>query len=163
MDNKPGLIPELIIPVGALLFGIYYLSTVWALPFQAKVVGLYVTTGIALLCVVLAIRFARELGAGAKGWSLHGFFADPVTEGRRWGVFAATILFILLMPILGFAVSLFLFVLSTVLLVGGMVRLKAAIIVATCITVISFGIFILFVQVRFPLSVIDRAIMSLVL
>ena len=52
MDKRPGVIPELIIPVGAVLFGIYYLSTVWTLPFQAKVVGLYVTSGIVFLCAI---------------------------------------------------------------------------------------------------------------
>lgn len=163
MDKRPGIIPELIIPVAAVLFGIYYLSTVWSLPFQAKVVGLYVASGIALLCLLLVVRFARELMSGKKSWSFHGFFADPVTEGRRWGVLAATCLFILLMPVLGFVVSIFLFVLSTVLLVGGLTRIKAALVVATSITVISFGVFILFVQVRFPLTAIDEYIKNLVL
>lgn len=163
MDKRPGVIPELIIPVGAILFGLYYLSTVWSLPFQAKVVGLYVTAGIALLCLILAVRFARELKAGEKGWSLNGFFADAVTERRRWGVLAATILFIALMPVLGFALSLFLFVLSTVLLVGGLAKIKAALVVATSITVIAFAVFILFVKVRFPLSIIDDTLKSLVL
>lgn len=163
MDKRPGVIPELIIPVGAILFGIYYLSTVWTLPFQAKVVGLYVTSGIVFLCAILAVRFARELRSGEKSWGLRGFFSDPVTEGRRWGVLLATMLFIALMPILGFALALFLFVLSTVLLVGGKAKVKAAFIVATSITIISFGIFILFVKVRFPLSIIDETIKNLVL
>lgn len=163
MDKRPGLIPELIIPVGAILFGIYYLSTVWTLPFQAKVVGLYVTSGIVFLCAILGVRFARELRSGEKGWSLHGFFSDPVTDGRRWGVLVATMLFIALMPVLGFALALFLFVLSTVLLVGGKAKVKAALVVATSITIIAFGIFILFVKVRFPLSIIDETIKNLVL
>lgn len=163
MDKRPaGLLPELIIPFFAMGFGIYYLSTVWTLPFQAKVVGIYVTSGIFLLCAVLAVRFVRQLMAGKKDLSFHGFLADPATEGRRWGVFAATVLFILLMPVLGFAVALFLFVLSTVLLVGGRERVKAAFIVATSITVIAFSVFILFVQVRFPLSFVDQAILGLV-
>ena len=163
MNNRPGIIPELIIPVGAILFGIYYLSTVWTLPFQAKVVGLYVTSGIALLCLILAVRFVRELRSGKKGWSFNGFFSDPVTEGRRWGVLLATILFIALMPLLGFALSLFLFVFSTVFLIGGRTRIKAAFWVATSITVIAFSVFILFVKVRFPLSIIDETIKNLVL
>lgn len=163
MDKRPGVIPELIIPVGAVLFGIYYLSTVWTLPFQAKVVGLYVTSGIVFLFAILCFRFVRELRSGEKSWGLHGFFSDPVTEGRRWGVLLATMLFIALMPVLGFALALFLFVLSTVLLVGGKAKVKAAFIVATSITIISFGIFILFVKVRFPLSIIDETIKNLVL
>lgn len=162
MDKRPGVLPELVIPVGAILFGLYYLSTVWMLPFQAKVVGLYVTAGIAILCVILGFRFARELRSGEKGWTVNGFFSDAVTERRRWGVLGVTVLFIALMPVLGFALSLFLFVLSTVLLVGGMTKIRAALVVAASITVIAFSIFILFVKVRFPLSAIDEAIRSLV-
>lgn len=163
MDKRPGLIPELIIPVGAVAFGIYYLSTVWALPFQARVVGIYISGAIAFLSLILFIRFARELMSGKKSFGFSGFFSDPVSESRRWGVLLHTILFIALMPVLGFTVALFLFVLGAVLIIGGMSRLKYALIIASSITVIAFSIFILLVRVRFPLSVVDQTIRNWVL
>jgi hypothetical protein len=163
MEKRPGLIPELIIPVGAIAFGIYYLSTVWALPFQAKVVGIYVSAAIAILSLILFVRFARDLMKGRKSLTWNGFFSGPVDEGRRWGVLAASVLFIALMPVLGFTVALFLYVLSTVLLVGGKAKLRAALMMATGITAVGFAIFILFVKVRFPQTAVDEFLKSLVL
>lgn len=163
MSRRPGILPELIIPVGAIAFAIYYLYTVWALPFQAKVVGIYVASAIGLLSLVLFARFAREVFRGTKSLGFAGFFSDPVSEVRRWGILAATCLFIALMPALGFVVSLFLFVLACVLLVGGMERLRAGLIISASLTAIAFAIFILFVKVRFPLSGVDTFLRDLVL
>lgn len=163
MDKGKGLIPELIIPVAAIAFAIYYLSTVWSLPFQAKVVGIYVSGAIGILSLILFVRFARQLMSGRKSLSWHGFFSSPIEEGRRWGVMAATALFILLMPVTGFVVTLFFYVLTTVLMAGGRERLRAALIIATGITTVAFAIFILFVKVRFPLSFVDQFLKSLVL
>lgn len=162
MDKRPGILPELIIPVGSILFAIYYLSTVWTLPFQAKVVGIYVASAIGLLSLALFARFAVELARGKKSLGISGFFSDPVAEGRRWGVLLATVLFIALLPYLGLTVAMFLFVFSTVILIGGKARLRAAFVIATGITVTAFSIFILFVRVRLPLSVVDETLRSLV-
>jgi hypothetical protein len=149
--------------VGAIAFAIYYLSTVWTLPFQAKVVGIYVSGAIGILSLILFVRFGRELRSGAKALSWNGFFSNPVDESRRWGAMLATVLFIALMPVTGFALTLFVYVLTLVLLVGGRTKLKAGMIIATVITVIAFGIFILGVKVRFPQSPIDEFLKSLVL
>lgn len=126
-------------------------------------VGIYVAAAIGVLSLILFVRFAREILSGAKSLGIRGFFDDPVSEGRRWGVLAATCLFIALMPVLGFVLSLFLFVLSTVILVGGMARLKVGLVIAFSMTAVAFGIFILFVNVRFPLSGIDIFLRDLVL
>lgn len=163
MDKRPGLIPELIIPVGSILFAIYYLSTVWELPFQAKVVGIYVSAAIGFLSLILFLRFAGQLARGKKAFNFHGFFSNPVDEGRRWGVMAATILFIALMPVTGFVVTLFAYVFATVILVGGREKVRAALLMSTGITATAFAIFILFVKVRFPQSFVDEFLKSLVL
>jgi hypothetical protein len=163
MEKRPGILPELIIPVGAIAFAIYYLSTVWELPFQAKVVGIYVAAAIGILSLVLFIRFGREIITRRKSLGFHEFFADPVSEGRRWTVLAMTIGFIALMPVVGFVVTIFAFVLSTVIIIGGMERWKAALITATSMTVIAFLIFIVFVKVRFPTTIIDETLKGIFL
>jgi hypothetical protein len=161
MDKRPGIIPELIIPIGTIAFAIYYLSTVWELPFQAKVVGIYVAGAIGILSVLLFIRFGRELILGRKSFGFGGFFSDAVSESRRWGVLALTIGFIALMPILGFVVTIFAFVFSTVIVIGGMERLKAAFFTAFGMTTVAFLVFIVLVQVRFPTNIIDLTLKGL--
>jgi uncharacterized membrane protein YphA (DoxX/SURF4 family) len=163
MEKRPGIIPELIIPVGAIAFSIYYLSTVWELPFQAKVVGIYVATAIGILSLVLFIRFGREVIKGQKSLGFHEFLSDPVSEGRRWTVLAMIIGFILLMPVLGFVVTIFSFVLCTVIIIGGLERWKAALITATSMTIVAFLVFIVFVKVRFPTTIIDETLKGIFL
>ena len=158
MEKRPGLLPELIIPAGAVAFSIYYLSTVWELPFQAKVVGIYVASAIGVLSIILFVRFAREVMRGEKSLGFEGFSSDPVSEWRRWSVLALTIAFIGLMPVLGFVISLFTYVAASVVIIGGMARLKAAIILAATLTAIAFAIFILMVKVRFPISIFDQTL-----
>ena len=163
MEKRTGILPELIIPVGAIAFAIYYLSTVWELPFQAKVVGIYVASAIGILSLVLFIRFAREIITRRKSLGFEGFFSDPVSEGRRWSVLALTIGFIVLMPVLGFVVTIFSFVLSTVVIIGGLQRWRAALITATGMTVAAFLIFIVFVKVRFPTTILDETLKGIFL
>lgn len=163
MEKRPGILPELIIPVGAIAFGIYYLSTVWELPFQAKVVGIYVAAAITALSVVLFIRFGREIWLGQKTWGFAGFFSDPVSEARRWSVLALTIGFIVLMPVLGFVVTIFAFVFSAVIVIGGVQRIKAAFFTALGMTIVAFFVFIVLVKVRFPTNIIDQSLKDLFL
>lgn len=160
-EKRPGILPELVIPIGTIAFAIYYLSTVWHLPFQAKVVGIYVSSAIGILSVLLAIRFTRELIRGRKSLGVAGFFSDGMSEARRWGVLALTVAFILLMPVLGFVVSIFAFVFSTVLVIGGMQRLKAAFFTALGMTTVAFLVFIVLVGVRFPTNIIDQTLKGL--
>ncbi|WP_213685791.1 tripartite tricarboxylate transporter TctB family protein [Roseicyclus sp.] len=158
MEKRPGLLPELIIPVGSIAFGIYYLSTVWELPFQAKVVGIYVAAAIAILSFILFIRFGREIWSGQKSWGIEGFFSDPVSEARRWSVLALTVGFIVLMPVLGFVVTIFAFVFSAVIVIGGVERIKAAAFTALGMTIVAFLVFIVLVKVRFPTNIIDQTL-----
>ncbi len=163
MRDRPGLLPELIIPVFAIGFAIYYLSTVWELPFQAKVVGVYVSGAIGILSLILCIRFAREIISGAKALNWNGFLSAPQHETRRWATLVATVLFIGLMPVLGFALTLFVYVFVLVILVGGMQRLRQAFVISGILTATAFAVFILFVKVRFPQSIIDETLKALVL
>lgn len=161
MDKRPGLLPELIIPIGTIAFAIYYLSTVWDLPFQAKVVGIYVASAIGILSFLLVIRFGREIMTGAKSLGFAGFFSVPTSEARRWGVLALSSGFILLMPVLGFVVTIFAFVFSTVIVIGGMERLKAAFFTALGMSTVAFFVFLVLVQVRFPTNIIDQTLKGL--
>jgi hypothetical protein len=73
---------------------------------------------------------------------------------------AAAVLFILGMLMVGFTVALFLFVAVTIVIIGGLPRAPVALATATAITVIAFLVFIVMTRTRFPLGVVDRAILG---
>jgi len=160
MRDKPGILPELLIPLISVGFAAYYVSTVWNLPFQARVVGVFVGSGIAILSVLLFLRFAYEVVKGEKSISFDRFFSAPEFEYKRYGLVISTVAMLLLMPYFGFTLTLFLYVLVNVLMLGGFGKAGIALMTATGITLIAFLVFIWLVRTRFPLSVIDRTLLG---
>jgi hypothetical protein len=160
MSEKPGILPELIIPIASVAFALYYMSTVLELPFQAKLVGVSLTFGLILLTLILFVRFVLEIRRGEKEISFNGFFSSAEFEAKRFSVLGMTILFIAMMPFLGFAAALFLFIFGNIIILGGIRRVGLAVVTATTLTAIGFSVFILAVGVRFPLSVLDRTLLG---
>lgn len=160
MHDRPGILPELVIPIGGLLFSLYYVSTVQDLPFQARVVGVYISVALFALALLLFIRFVRDVIAGRRSLGVQGFLSRTDVEMKRWLVFGSALLLVVLMPIFGFVLSLFLFVATTAFIIGGVARLPMAVLTATVLTSIAFGVFIVLVEVRFPLSEIDRTLLA---
>jgi len=59
--KKETLGADLIIPVGTILFAVYYLYTVWDLPWQAKAAGLGIAGAMALVLVLFGLLVLHGL------------------------------------------------------------------------------------------------------
>jgi hypothetical protein len=152
---------ELIIPVGGALFAIYYTYTVWELAWQANAVGLSIGAAMAVLLVILAIRFVGEYRRGEADFSL-GEVAYPLeTLARRLGILAAAIGFILVMPYLGFTLSMFLFLTVGVMVLSGLAHIKRGVLIALAVSLGGYLLFIVFVGARFPLGPVEHVLRSL--
>jgi hypothetical protein len=153
---------ELIIPVAAITFAIYYTSTVWELAWQANAVGLSVGSGIVILLVILGVRFAREWARGEANFSL-GEVAYPLSLlVRRLAILAAATGFILVMPYLGFTLSMFMFLVVGVMVLSGFEQLKWGIVLALAVSLGGYLLFIVFVGARFPQGPVERLLSFLV-
>ena len=153
---------ELIIPVAALAFAIYYTSTVWELAWQANAVGLSVGGGIVILLVILGVRFAREWAWGEADFSL-GDVAYPLSLlARRLAILAAATGFILVMPYLGFTLSMFIFLIVGVMILSGLEQLRWGIVLALAVSLGGYFLFIVFVGARFPQGPVERLLSFLV-
>jgi hypothetical protein len=141
---------ELIIPIGTIAFAVYYLYTIWELPWQAGAAGLGITGAMAIVLAVLGIRFFAEWRRGAADLAL-GDLVHPLTSFvQRVGLLLAALGFIFAMNYLGFTISLFLFLMVGIVLLSGFAHLRKGLILAACVSLGGYLLFILFVRARFP-------------
>ena len=160
--RKRPLAGELIIPVAAVAFAIYYTSTVWDLSWQANAVGLGVGAGIAVLAVILGVRFAGEWSRGEADFSF-GDVAYPLSLlARRVAILAAATGFILAMPYLGFTLSMFIFLVVGVMILSGLQQIRWAILIALAVSVGGYLLFIVLVGARFPYGPVEHLLSFLV-
>jgi len=159
--KKETLGADLIIPVGTILFAVYYLYTVWALPWQAKAAGLGIAGAMAIVLALLAVRFYREW-AGGHGTLSLGHLAFPiVTLAQRLGLLAAVLAFVFVMPLLGFTLGLFIFLMTGMIILSGLSQLKAATIIALLVSLGGYLLFIVLIGARFPHGPVETLLGSI--
>jgi hypothetical protein len=157
-DAEPGNVPrkkqalgaDLIIPVGTILFAAYYLYTVWDLPWQAKAAGLGIAAAMAIVLALLAVRFVREWAARRANLGLGDLAFPTVTLAQRLGLLAAAIVFVFAMPLVGFTLGLFLFLMAGMIILSGLSQLRSATIIALLVSIGGYLLFIVLVRARFP-------------
>lgn len=141
---------ELIIPVGTILFATYYLYTVWELPWQARSAGLGIAAAMAIVLVLLGIRFGRDWAAGRAHLGLGSLVSPPLTLIQRLGLLGAALVFVFVMPLTGFTLGLFLFLMAGMMMLSGVSQLRAAVVISLLVSLGGYLLFIVFVRARFP-------------
>jgi hypothetical protein len=141
---------ELILPAAAVLFTIYYFTTIQEVPWTAQVSAVLVGSVLIVLCVSLAIRTFLSVRRGEQSLGLGPLIAPRDYIGKRLLLFALTLGYVAAITWLGFTLTTFLF-LTTGMLVLGEGRRKGLIV--TLSAVLSVGGYLLFVvafQTRYP-------------
>ena len=160
-EEKQALGADLIIPVGTILFAVYYLYTVWDLPWQAKAAGLGIGGAMAIVLALLAVRFVREWSAGRADLGLGALAFPVVTLAQRFGLLAAALAFVLVMPLAGFTLGLFLFLMAGMIILSGLSQLKSATIIALLVSLGGYLLFIVFIGARFPQGPVEALLGSI--
>ena len=151
---------ELVIPVLAIAFTLYFFSTIWNSPWTAQVsaflVGgiLLAVCGIFMLkCIVMLSRGEGDLGFG------NLVSLDDIRTGRL-GLFLATVGFCVLIEPLGFTLTTFLFLLisMTILAKGNRIGFIAAI--SAAIALVGWAVFIWAFDTRFPRGWFETAMQA---
>ena len=164
MNSEPNRrlrLADLIIPIAAVAYAIYYIASVRTFPFQAQMTGLLLGSIIGILCIVFFGRFAWEAWHSGirSGW--EDLFGDK-TIGPRRAAFAGLILLsIVAAPWGGFTLTTFLFLLASLTLMG--VRpLARALIVATVASIAGWLFFIVLLGTRFPRGPFEQLMSQLI-
>lgn len=160
-DKKP-IGGELLIPVMAFFFTLYYFWTILDVPWSAQVSAFFVGSILIVLIVIFFFRTAGTLRRGEASLKIGPLF-DPVSYiPKRLALLGLTLAFILVVQYLGFTITVFLFLSSAMLLLsngrntGFIVSLSAALAVA------GWALFIWAFETRFPAGPFETMMKGLI-
>ncbi len=141
---------ELILPIGAFIFTLYYFYTIIDVPRIAQVSAFFVGTILIFLLMILAVRIGKEVKAGRADLRLGRVVEPHSFIPARLALLGLTLGFIFFIEWLGFTIIVFLFlVLAMLLLSKG--RNKGLIFsVAAVLAIGGYLLFIVAFNTRFP-------------
>ncbi|UCE32762.1 MAG: tripartite tricarboxylate transporter TctB family protein [Burkholderiales bacterium] len=165
-DNRDAaprnVLPDLIIPVLAFAFTVYYLTTITEVPWIAQASAVFVGTLLFVAIAAYAIRTVARLRAGSERLGFDALFTDLPVQVKRLALLGLTIVYMLLITRLGFTLATFLFLFSGILLLSTVANWRRAALVAACCSVTGYVVFIYFFETRFPKGWFELAVESLV-
>lgn len=152
---------ELIIPVLALVFTLYYISTVIDSPWTAQLNAFLV--GSVLIVVVLAFFgvAAHELLKGRATLSAASVLAPYSILPKRLGFIFLSLAYLIVMPWLGFTLSTFIFMAASMLLLGGGRRKLLCLVAAAIMALVALGVFVILFEKRFPKGPIEHLVKAM--
>lgn len=141
---------ELVIPIMAIAFTLYYFSTIWNSPWTAQVSAFLVGGILLLVSGIFVIRCVISLMRGQGSLGLANLISmDDIRTGRI-GLIAATFGFCLIIERLGFTLATFLFLLVSMGILAKGRRMGLILGLSALISLVGWAVFILAFETRFP-------------
>jgi hypothetical protein len=141
---------ELILPIAALIFTLYYFSTIWRSPWEAQVAAFFVGSILTALILLFFVQTAVNLMRGRLRVDFSPLLQPARLNIKRLALFGLTVGYIALIRYLGFTITTFLFLSGGILLLQNPKRPLFAIGIAGLIALAGYLLFILAFNVRFP-------------
>jgi hypothetical protein len=149
-DRKPKPVGgDLVLPILALLYGSYYFYSILGLPFEAQVNGFFIIAVLFLLVAILLVRTGRDWARGAVTLRLDSLLEPVSLLPRRISFLLLTFGSLLAIQWLGFTLTTFLFMLSSMVVLGTRSR-RTLLIVAGATAAGGYVFFIAILDTRFP-------------
>ena len=152
---------ELVIPVMAIAFTIYYFTTIWNSPWTAQVSAFLVGGILLLVCTIFLLRCVSWLARGEGSLGFGNLFSMDDIRTSRIGLLAATVGFCVLIEPLGFTLATFLFLLVSMTVLAKGRRFGLIVGLSTLISLIGWAVFIFAFDTRFPRGWFERTVEAL--
>lgn len=141
---------ELIIPVVAFLFTLYYFWTIIDVPWIAQVSALFVGTILIVLLIVFFVRTVLQVRRGEADLSLHTMIEPVWFLPKRLGLLGLTIGYVLVIRWFGFTLTTFVFLLLAMLLLNNGRRFGLILAISTFCSIGGYLLFVVAFKTRFP-------------
>ena len=148
--RKRALGAELVIPVAALLFTIYYFWTILESPWTAQASAFFIGTILIVLVLIFIGLTFRWVANGEGDWSFHTLFEPHNYVRLRLALFALTVGYIAVISFLGFTITTFLFLLLAMLLLNRGRRVKLSLSLAAVLSIGGYLLFVVAFDTNFP-------------
>ena len=150
-DTEPRPIgAQLIIPIAAIAFTIYYFSTILDTPWTAQVSAFFVGTILLILSVAFVAKQAYELRRGRVTLGLGDFITHADVTSGRAAIFALTIFYIYVIQWGGFTITTFFYLFITMAILNRAQRLGLTALVSFVVVIAGYFLFIVAFDTRFP-------------
>lgn len=141
---------ELVIPVAALLFTLYYFSTIVDVPWTAQVSALFVGSILIVLIIVFLIKTLKSVRVGDADFGMQALLQPVSFIPKRLILFAITLGFIFFVEILGFTITAFLFLSSAMMLLSEGRNKRLIVAISATLSLAGWALFIWAFDTRFP-------------
>lgn len=150
-DRRPRPIgAQLIIPIAAIIFTLYYFTTILDTPWTAQVSAFFVGTLLLVLSVAFVAKQAYELRRGRVTLGLGDLVTRADLTSGRAAIFALTILYIYVIQWGGFTLTTFGFLFASIAILNRGRRLGLAGLVSLVVVIAGYLLFIVAFNTRFP-------------
>ena len=141
---------DLIIPVAAIVFTLYYFSTIIDSPWTAQVSAFFIGAILLVLCVAFLTRATISVTRSQANLSLEKLATRQDLYSGRLALFVLTVLYTVVIQWGGFTLTTFLFLLLAMLVLN---KGRKKLLVAATSAMMAFGGWALFIfafDTRFP-------------
>jgi hypothetical protein len=141
---------ELIIPLAAVAFTLYYFTSIIDSPWEAQVNAFFVGSILLGLVAILLIKLGRELVTGEADLRLGGLIEPVSVAPKRLIVLVLAIGYVAVIEWLGFTLTTFAFLAAAMLVLNGGRRPGFVLGLAAGLSVGGYLLFMVAFQTRFP-------------
>ena len=141
---------ELVIPILAVGFTIYYFTTIWNSPWTAQVSAFVIGSILLFVCTIFFVRCVIWLrrGEGSLGFG-NLFTMDDIRTGRI-GLLVVTIAYVAFIDQLGFTLMTFLFLAISMLILAKGKNIGFITMISAIMALTGWAVFIWAFDTRFP-------------
>jgi hypothetical protein len=152
---------ELVLPVLAVGFTIYFFVSVWDLSWEAKANAVLIGIALLVLVALLLVRLVRQIVAGEADFKIGRLLEPREVLGQRAAVVGLSALFIGAIPYLGLTLGLFLLV-ATLMVILKAGTWRAILATSAIVAVTAYLLFIALLNSRLPRGPVEKALAFLV-
>ena len=141
---------DLVIPVLAVGFTLYYFSTIWNSPWTAQVSAFAIGGILLFICLLFFIKVAGQYKRGEGRFTFTNLVNFEDIRTGRVALLVTTVGFCWLIDDLGFTLTTFLFLWASMAILGAFKRLGLVTILSAVLALGGWAVFILAFDTRFP-------------
>jgi hypothetical protein len=154
--NKKWTGADLIIPVAAIVFTIYYFTTIWSAPWTAQVSAFFVGAILMTLCAVFFLLFGLQWRSGQADFSFDRVINPTGAIPKRLLLFALMVGYIFVIDWVGFIITTFLFLTFAMLLLTDGKHRRLIVSLSATLAIGGYLLFVVAFQRQFPNGPIEQ-------
>lgn len=149
-QGKKAIGSDLLIPVAAIIFALYYFSTIIDSPWTAQVSAFFIGTVLIALCLIFFVVVAMRLRRGEATLGFAPLIQPRVIAPKRAILFALTLGYIFFIEWGGFTITTFLFLCLAMLVLSEGRNRRLIVGLAAVLSVGGYLLFVVAFERHFP-------------